>query len=329
MRTSGIFLLLLILCSCSGKYKSDLKFNAAEPLRLAILPFVSVDDKGNIINEEGRIVVDNLGLISSEVEDTPAQAVRKSVIAELQKSSLDLLSTASVDIDLPHRGYGRNDGTIDLAKLLNTPASELCAKALNCDAVLSGRITRWDRSYYGLQSVNSVGIELTMRSAADNSIIYSATAEDSESRGITKIPTGFSDLVLEPIKGLDSEIIADLADRMVKKMLSPILLTDEKSATLSPPAVYAAAHDGKDRKISTQEPLIIVAFGSEGAKAFFSIGNAVPKTPMIEVGPGHYYGEYIPLKGDRFSNQQATVGLTDKAGRTSTAKVSGGNVSYP
>jgi hypothetical protein len=71
-----LFLLIAILSSCAGKYKSELNFNAAEPLRVAVLPFVNVDKSGQIIQEEGRLIVDNLGLISSTVEETPAQTVR-------------------------------------------------------------------------------------------------------------------------------------------------------------------------------------------------------------------------------------------------------------
>jgi Putative bacterial lipoprotein (DUF799) len=212
------------LCACAGSYKTKLDFNPTEPLRVAVIPFVAKDAQGRIIEQEGRLLVDNLSLLSTEVSETPAQTVRKAAIAELKKTSLDLVSSALIDIDLPHHGYARADGSLDISKILETKPSILCSSFLSCDAVLYGTVTRWDRSYYGIESVNTVGIELSLVSASTGAILYSSMAEDSESRGISKIPTGISSVVLEPLKGLDSEIIDSLAKSIIQRMLDPLNL---------------------------------------------------------------------------------------------------------
>jgi hypothetical protein len=186
----------LLLGGCSTKIKSQLEFDPQEPLRVAVIPFVSVDSKGEFSADESRLIVDNLSLVSKDQAQSPAQIVRKQVLQELKKTGLDLLSTALIDVDLPHNGFAKNGTSIDLQKLYKTSAADLCTKFLNCDAILYGRIFEWDRSYYGIQSVNSVGIDLQLVSAKTGKTLFSSRASDSESRGLTQGPTGYSSLVL-------------------------------------------------------------------------------------------------------------------------------------
>jgi len=308
---------MLTAVGCAGTYKQDLQFNPSEPLRVAVMPFVSIDDQGKIVEQEGRLLIDTISVVSRKQEETPPQIVRRQVLTELQKTNLDLVATALIDIDLPHHGYALSDGKLDMKRIYETKPNEICEKFLNCDAILYGKVRKWDRSYYVAQSVNSVAIDLELISAKTGRVLYTASAADSDSRGILKGPTGYSSLVLEPIKGLDSDIIVDLSRNVVQKMITPL---DSKRRPqfleAAPPSIFAASHDGRTGTLAHGEPLVVVMFGSEGQNAGFSIGNSVERVPMIERAPGHYYGEYIPLPSDSFSKQPVTVYLTDKYGRT-------------
>ena len=330
-RALAVAIICVFFNACSGKYKNRINFNPTEPLRVAVLPFIIKDSRGRIIQKEGRLLLDNFGLISSAVEETPAQIVRKQVITELKKSSLDLVSSTLIDIDLPHHGYAKPDGTLDLERLWQVPASEICSSFLSCDAVLYGTINKWERSYYGIESVNKVAIELKLVSAQPGEVVlYQASGEDSESRGITKIPTGFSSVFIEPIIGLDSEIISRLSNSIVRKILAPLVVANRPVfIDSSPPAIYASSHDGANRKISKEQPLIVVLFGSEGAQSSFSIGSSIESVPMVERSPGHYYGEYVPLQTDKFKDQKVSVSIVDLAGRKSVSNTPGGLISYP
>lgn len=318
------------LTGCFGTYTGGkVNFNPDQPLRVAVLPFVSIDDKGQIADEEGRLLIDNLSLVSSKQAETPPQIVRRQVLSELQESGLDLVSQPLIDIDLPHRGFARSDGSIDIKRVYATSAQELCTKFLNCDAVLYGKITRWDRSYYGIQSVNSVGINLRLIGAKDGKVLFESSADDSESRGLTKGPTGFSDLVIEPIKGLDSAIIVELSRNVVEKMLEP-LRVDRRPKYLEsgPPAIFASGHDGQNGPVSDARPLHVLAAGSPNQIAAFSIGHSVTGdvaslVPMVEVNPGHYYGQYSPEEGERFSQAKVTVHFSDSFGRSTEQRIPG------
>ena len=318
---SGI-LLALVIAGCSSKYTERLDFNPLEPLRVAVLPFAQVDPVKGVSNSEGRIILDNLSLVSTTVADTPAQILRKQSFSELQGSALDLLSVALIDIDLPHQGFALADGTIDLKKLYNTDPAELCSKFLNCDAILYGYIHRWDREYYGVQSVNTVDIELKLVLAKNSKVLFEARGKDTESRGLTKGPTGISDLVLEPIKGLDAEIINELGKSVVTRLLKPLRVSERPEFLSSePPDIFAASHNAPDGKLLPREPLIVLVFGTSQTPARFTIGDTGISVPMVERFPGHYYGEYLPEPEDIISSAPVEVTLTDKFGRSTVKRI--------
>ena len=133
-------------------------------------------------------------------------------------------------------------------------------------------------------------------------------------------PTGFSSLVIEPIKGLDSQIIVDLSRKIVTQMLLP-LDTKKRPEFLEsePPSIFAASHDAPDGQIHGS--FIALMMGTPGQIASFSIGNSIADIPMFERTPGDYYGEYIPWAGEKFSNKEVVVSLKDKFGRTTEKKI--------
>ena len=323
MRHAVFATIICLLSGCAGTFNHTIDFNPSEPLRIAVLPFLQTDDDGKVIVNEGRLLVDNLSLVSSPPPNTPTQVVRKRTIAELEKTGLDVVNSSLIDIDLPHHGYALSDGSIDTIKLHHTDAKEICQALLNCDAVLYGTVTKWDRSYYGVESVNTVGITLKIISARSGNVLFESSGEDSTSRGISKIPTGFSSLFLEPIKGLDSEIIGNLADAVVAKMLEPLNVTSRPAfLESSPPSIFASSTDAQSETLKRTDTLIVVAFASEHNQATFSIGNAITDIPMIERTPGHYFGEYIPLETDSFSGATVSISLKDSFGRSTIQKIS-------
>ncbi len=318
---------IIFLTACSGKYKSKLDFSASESIRVAVLPFIQVNEKNETIEPDHEFLIDK---VSTSLSETPSVYVKKLVQNELRSSGLDILPSALIEANLSHKGF--DDMTklppIDVDKANKASATQLCSEVFSCDAVLYGKITRWSRSYYGIQSVNTVGIDIKLVSAKDGRVMFSSSAEDSDSRGISKGPTGFSDLVIAPLEGLDNKIIIDLARKVVKKMVSPLMVENRPEFLDSfAPAIYASAHDASAGSIKRKIPLTVLAFGSPNDTASFSIGNVIENIPMVEKDKGHYIGKYFPLPSDTFSNQSIYVALTDEFGRATRQKISTATVS--
>ncbi len=323
-----ILFTLIPFVSCSGTFKHTLDFSPNEPLRVAVLPFKHIDSDGKIIEDDGSLLVDNVSLISSEVKNSPVALSRKIVLAELKKTSLDIISPVLIDIDLPHRNLAFPDGKFNLEKIFSVPAKTYCEDFLDCDAVLFGTVKKWDRSYYGLQSNNEVEIELSLISAKTNKILFQATANDSEGHGLSKGPTGYASVILEPLKGLDSELIEDLARRTIAKMLEPLRSKESKTKdTTPPPAIFAVSHDAINGEIIKGSPLTVLAFADSDKTASFTIGNYVRNVPMIETKAGHYIGEFWPLPEEKFEAQSITITLKDSNNRITKLVVDSGPVS--
>ncbi|HMO18840.1 MAG TPA: hypothetical protein PKA63_12170 [Oligoflexia bacterium] len=326
--TLFIQFLLASFASCTGHYNHVLEYSPYEPLRIAVLPFRQVNSEGKLMEEDGELLVDELPLISSEVKDSPVALARQLVLAELKKTPLDVISSSLIDIELPHRNLAYSDGKFNLERIFEVPAKTYCENFLDCDAVLFGTIRKWDRDYYGIQSVNEIEIELKLVSARSDKILFHSRAKDSESRGLTKGPTGYSSLVLEPIKGLDSVLVEDLARRIISQMLSPLKVKPKSGLdTTPPPAIFAVSHDAIDGKLQKDRPLIVLALADAGNTANFTIGNYLRKIPMLEQTPGHYFGEYWPLDGEKFENQTVFVSIKDEQGRETRLEVDRGPVS--
>ena len=325
LRAIFTMLTAVLALGCAATFKPQLNFNPSEPIRIAVLPFAQVDENGQLAQVDESLLIDNVSLVSSKLKQTPAQFVQGVVQTEISKASLDIIPPALVDAELIHAGYGvagTNPVKMDLTKVFAADPTALCSKVLSCDAVLYGKVTSWDRSYYGVQAVATVGIQLKLVSARTHKVLYEIDAQDSDSRGITKGPTDFSNIVLEPLKGLDNKIITDLARLVVDKSIAP--LSNEgrpEFLTTSAPFILASAHDAASGSLSGNKTLTVVAFGSAGNTASFNVGSITQGIPMLERAPGHYIGEFVPLQTDTFEDASITVTLRDSFGRTTSQRI--------
>jgi hypothetical protein len=323
---------IIMLSACAGTFKHTVDFNPAEPIRIAVLPFAQVNEKGELVQTDENLLIDNVVIVSSKLKQTPAEFVQDLVQSELSKASLDVIIPAIVDAEFVHKGYtlpGNGAAKLDLKRVFAADPSSVCRDLLSCDAVLYGKVTKWDRSYYGVQTVATIGIDLKLVSANTKKILFESHAEDSVSRGITKGPTGLSSVVLEPIRGLDNTIVTDLAREIVSKAVAPLNARNRPEfLQAAPPALVASAHDASNGVIAPKGKLTVVALGTPGHTAFFSIGSAVETIPMVERRPGQYIGEYFPLASESFQKQPVSVSLRDQFGRTTTQKLTRINVTH-
>lgn len=321
-------LIILFTTSCAGSYKHSLDFNPAEPIRVAVLPFYQMEN-GNVVADEldGQILVDNVPLISSKLKASPANLVQGVVQEQFAQTGLELVPPGFVLAQLGHRGFVRA-GKVAVNSILNAEPKEL-GDLLQADAIMYGSLTDWSRSYYGLQTVNTVGLKLKLVRTSDGKVLFASEGKDSVSRGLTGIPTGFAPIVLEPLAGLDSENIRKLSETLIKKMLSPLVVKNRPEfLNSSAPAIYAAVHDGEAQVINSKRPLSVLLLGTPEKEAYFSVGKTASNIPMFEQEAGHYVGKFLPLASSaspdskNSDNEKVVVILKDKFGRVSEREIS-------
>lgn len=327
MKRLLLFFFLVFLSSCAAKRDVKVRFETTEPLRVMVVPFAQVNSEGEIIQSEEPLAIDGVPLVSEELPESPPELLRQLVQSELEETALDVLSPYLVDVELPHHGFAKPDGSFLIDKIYSVDPKELCFHFLDCDAVLYGWVTKWDRSYYGLQTVNTVGLRLKLVSARSGDTLYDIEVVDNEGRGLSGGPTGFGSLVIEPLSGLDSKFIKQVAHEVVEDAVSPLKVENPALYPDQPaPSIYAAAHS-THRKENLSRILVLV-YGSPGSTGRFSIGDSVQDFPMVEVEPGRYVGEYLPLPNEELSNQTIETALTDPLGRTTKQVSASGPVSF-
>lgn len=146
------FCILTALTACTPKLKYQLKFNPDQQLRVAVMPFAQVDDNGEIIpgNElmppTSNLLIDKVSLVSSTPRETPTRFVRTLVQNGIRATQLQMIDPSLIEIELPHHGFGKGDGTFDVAKIRSSSASDICTQHIQCDAILYGTIHRWKRN---------------------------------------------------------------------------------------------------------------------------------------------------------------------------------------
>jgi len=312
-----VLFLIIALQACSSKSNVSVNFDTLEPLRVAVLPFKHLGENGEQLSEKENVfLVDNIPGLSSVQEDSPAQILRQVAVQNLEsRTALDTFSNAIVDAKLVHDLMTKGNA-LDVKKISSLPASSVC-EILSCDAVLYGEITEWDRTYYGIETVVSVGLKLSLVRASNDSVIFSSDTKETDRRGITRGPTGYSSVVLEPIKGLDSGVLVELGEKVAEKSLEP-LFTSKRPGFLNTkaPSIIGVAHNSISGIISKSNSLKVLAYGSPKATASFSIGNSIENILMNEQKEGHYVGEFFPLRQDSFTDQKIKVELRDSYGRS-------------
>jgi hypothetical protein len=316
------FLTLILFSGCSSKFEHKISFNQYERIRIAVMPFRYL---AGTESEEApptpNLLIDNVPIVSEKLKQTPTKYIRTLVQNELKSTVLEIIDPFEVEIELPHHGFGKIDGTFDLNKIFNSNPDELCVHHLQCDAVLLGTIYSWDRSYYGIESVSTVDLGLKIISAKNGRTLYEVRGKDNISRGISGIPTGFSDLVVEPLRGLDNEIIEDLAREIVRKLIEPLKVNQEDLNRGSPPSIYAVVHDAVNGDLAIATNLTVLAYGTPQLQASFRIGEVTGDLPMLEKFPGHYVGTYIPFAQEKVIAEKVIVSIRDKYGRITEAEI--------
>jgi hypothetical protein len=305
-----------MFAGCGARTKQKLEFDPLEPLRVAVLPFYQTGSDGERIESDPNVfLIDNIPGLSKKPAQAPPELVRNFVHQELKKTIFDVAPAVYVDAQLVHNKLVKGR-SFDFEKIESLDPKQLC-ELFSCDALIFGKITEWDRSYYGIQSISTVAIELRLVRARDAKVIYSVDYEDSESRGLSKGPTGYTSLVLEPLKGLDSEIIEGLAEKVVRSALTPLFIKSRPQFLETPaPFIVSSAHNSRSGRLARGRPLVVLMYGSPGHTGTFSVGDEIENVLMVERFKGHYYGEFYGLKEDFFENQVVSVSLTDEFGRT-------------
>jgi len=242
--------LLLVLFACASPMKKvqvSSKFvsnNRLPVLKLAILP------------------------LNGEIEGT--EFFREALHAALMDTEMNISEKFVVDGVIKKNGWNTSE------KLFAIPPQKL-GEALGADALLYGKVTKWNKYYAIIHSTLVAGLELKLVDARTGELLWRGQRVDREFEGLIKIPTGIIRAIADPISGIISTIADPIFFVSKKSNLDALASKVAKDITESLRKPYTL------KKVDKMDQKIIISSAVEYIKKIEENNATMEINPLKEV----------------------------------------------
>ncbi len=271
----------------SGKAETNSRADSNLPRTLAVLPFDNKTD--------------------SEFAYT---VVRRTMVNHFSTKNYRMLHWKDIDNRLALAG-------IEDASALKSKTPAELRQILGVDGLLYGDITHYNKTFAGVYSQISVGVELRFLNADDEVVWEIKNVKRSHAGGVSTTPVGLIMNALVAAKHLYGDInlyraADDLGRDLAKEMPEPKTVSRRAK-----PLITNVVHSGVAQYLNYGDTLEIGIEGSPGMKAAASI-DGIGIVDLEEVEPGQYVGS-ITLDSKHNVVDVAVVGrLQDDYGQSSS-----------
>lgn len=311
-------LLLWALPACTsmdGRVRRASEFPSLRQggLRVAALPFAvsaAEDDavSGSLAPLAGLLALEGLGADAPQAM-AAGGVMQRALLALLAGSPLNMEEQWVTRTELAHAGFS-------MSALQDRQRAREFAELLHVDALLYGEVYEWDRSYYGLQSTQSVGLRVWLIDGATGEELAFAERWRREGAGLSGGPTGYFSVATAPIQGLASSTLSFLAIQVAYDIAEDLLggappqsFDFANARGTSPRLSVVAADPLGDPGLAAGERLQVVAVGTAGSRVSFDLGGYRTRVPMLEVdsaadprgGRSTYVGHYVVQAGEELA----------------------------
>lgn len=297
--------------SMTLKTTPDFELIRSGGYRLAVMPFsVSADMDGFLTEALGGL--GDLLALEAVNENAPPTAkastiMRRAFTASVAGGPFQVADLWTVDTELAHAGFS-------LEQRRDKANGRRFAELLDVDGVLFGDVIEWNRSYYVAQSVQRVGLQVSIVDRRKGETIYEARRTEQQGAGISGGPTGQISAITAPLEGLKGSTMAVLARQLARNAAKELTGVDPAAeidvATSrgdAPRIVFSSLALPGKLPLRAGETVTVVAVGTPGADVRFDIGRWRTGVPMVQRdvaddprGPrATYIGEYLVQQGEK------------------------------
>ena len=320
----------LAFTACTGV---DVRHEAAPELatlraagyRIAIMPFRNSAPMDGFLTASLAPVGELIALEGASdlpMQERLPELLRGDVISWLQQSEFDVMDPWHASTLLSHAGVTA-DRQADPKN-----AVEL-ARVLQVDGVVFGEVTRWNRSYYVLQSVVEVGLHVQLVDGGSGKRLFDGDRVETIGSGLTGGPTGYVSAATEPLAGLRGSHLRYLTRSVTRHAVMDLnggMLGNQPGPGSPRLAVVARAkeHEGPFR---AGERVDVIAVGTPDCDVRFDVGRMRVEVPMqqasVEQDPrgarATYFGHYIVAPADDASELPLTCTIQVGTARRTVA----------
>ena len=195
--------------------------------------------------------------------------------------------------------------------IFNSPHLKKDGETIGSDALILGRITKFESFYAGVYSSFTVAVELKMIDVETQRVLWSLKHKKKQrSGGIPTSPIGA--IIKAASSALDLSRYHIIAT--INKLCQSAVETIPPSANLkgkSFPKISNLVHNGVNRILIKGDRLEVGIEGTAGLNATFNISPWKATIQMQEKTPGTYIGSYIVRPKDTISDGVVVVRLSD------------------
>jgi hypothetical protein len=211
----------------------------------------------------------------------------------------------------------RKAGLQDPAVINQTSPQDL-GKILNCDAVVFGTVSDFDKLFAIIYSNVSVGAEIRMMDTKTGKMLWRGqhVARIHEG-GISTTPIGLVATVIATAMNIRDIQLLRACDDLFREMVTTIPAPTIAEA-LRPPVITLLVQDTKNLPKKAGDEIRVVIQGTPKMQAYFQLGEFKKSIDMFEQEgePGVYLGVYKVIPGDNVSRAIITGFLRDDVGNT-------------
>jgi cell division septation protein DedD len=206
--------------------------------------------------------------LNGEIEG--AEFFREALHAALMDTEMNISEKFVVDGIIKKNGWNTSQ------KLFAIPPQKL-GEALGADALLYGKVTKWNKYYAIIHSTLVAGLELKLVDTRTGELLWTGQQVDREFEGLIKIPTGIIRAIADPISGIISTIADPIFFVSKKSNLDALASKVAKDITESLRKPYTL------KKVDKMDQKIIISSAVEYIKKIEENNATMEINPLKEV----------------------------------------------
>lgn len=302
-------LVLLALAGCASVEvqavpAADLRQLRESGLRIAVMPFAVSAEADGFLGETLAPIGELISLEAARgrpLRESIGDLVREDVFAWLQQSDYEVVDPWHVSTQLTH-------ANVPHARWSDPAHATEVARACGADALLYGDLRRWNRSYYVVETIVEVALELRLVEGATGRALFTGLRRETLDAGLTGGPTGYSSAATTPIAGLRGSQLRTLTRDVARHAVADLNggeLGAVASSTAPRLSIVALGkqHDGP---FQAGERVDVYAIGSPDCVVRFDLGRLRTAAPMRQTQlhedargkQATYVGHYVVGAGD-------------------------------
>jgi hypothetical protein len=250
----------------SGEFENTAYFARHKPGSVAVLPFEALDGKSYSFNVPPA---------------QSAQVVRRGMYNHISSLPFRDLEIYETDRRLNNAGL-RSVPDMD-AMIAEDP--EKMRSLLGVDAVVTGKVTHFDRIYVGIYSQIAVGCEVKMWDLRSGNLLWRAKhVTRAHAGGLSISPIGLAMATIASVWNLRETEMLSQTDDLFREIVSTMDLPESMLVGRSAAPridLFTATNPGKPFTVGKRVAFRIV--GDPGCKAYFDLGDFKSGIEMVPV----------------------------------------------